>query len=291
MADILLNLRVIEHFSRDGGTVAAVIRSLQAKRVGRDEDLPQFTAEDLPTRAAGVLNRLDPDARIVWTSLRGDPAPAVALLNEALRRAVPMTLGIGTGITLEDVFLEARELLHREGAELVLLFEDLALFGLMDGDLYDQFALQPGDTYCPLRVIFAITTYKYDSVPDTVQDRITHHYVVQNLGSGQTDDTNPSMVAFVARYLNNARVGREALVAAHSDADEHAREAASGCPTRAKSAKTASRAVTGTSALTPSAAPTPARAARSASIRTMRSRYAVPSDTYARQAGYRPDGW
>ena len=97
----------------------------------------------------------------VWESVRTDPTPAVALLNEALQRAVRMTLGFGTGgLTLNEVFHETRKLLRREGTELVLLFEDLALFGLVDDDLYDQFSQQPLDDYCPLRVVFAITTAK-----------------------------------------------------------------------------------------------------------------------------------
>ena len=230
LADILLNLRVIEHLSRDGGTVAAVIHSLQAQRSGRDESYPQFTAEDIPKNSVGIVTRLDPDARYVWESVRTAPAPAVALLNEALQRAVRMTLGFGTGLTLNEVFLETRRLLRREGAELVLLFEDLALFGLIDDDLYDQFSQQPLEDYCPLRVVFAITTARYLAVRDTVQDRITHHYVVQNLESGPDCDADPAMVTFVARYLNNARVGRDALIAARSAADERAREAGTWVP-------------------------------------------------------------
>lgn len=224
LADILLNLRVIEHLSRDGGTVAAVIHSLQTKRGGRDEEYPHFTMDDIPTRTTGITNRLDPGARSVWESVRTDPGPAVALLNEALQRGVRMTLGFGTGLTLNEVFLETRELLRRKGTELVLLFEDLALFGLIDDDLYDQFSQQPTDKYCPLRVIFAITTARYLEMPDTVRDRITHHYEIQNLEGGEDGGVDPAMVKFVARYLNNARVGRAALIAARSGADDRARE-------------------------------------------------------------------
>jgi hypothetical protein len=95
-------------------------------------------------------------------------------------------------------------LLRREGTELILLFEDLALFGLVDDDLYDQFSQPPRDDYCPLRVVFAITTAKYLELRDTVRDRVTHRYDVQNMESGD-GDADPAMVTFVARYLNNAR--------------------------------------------------------------------------------------
>ena len=224
LGDILLNLRVIQHLSRDDGTVAAVIHSIQDSRSGRDQSYPHFTPDDIPKNATDIINRLDPDARKVWESVRTEPKPAVALLNEALQRAVSMTLGFGTGgLTLNEVFNETRKLLRHEGTDLVLLFEDLALFGLVDDDLYDQFSQPPLDDYCPLRVVFAITTAKYLKIRDTVRDRVTHHYDVQNIESGD-GDADPAMVTFVARYLNNARVGRDTLTAARAAADERTRE-------------------------------------------------------------------
>jgi hypothetical protein len=224
LGDILLNLRVIQHLSRDDGTVAAIIHSIQANRGGRDESYPHFTPDDIPKNATDIINRLDPDARWVWESVRTEPKPAVALLNEALQRAVSMTLGFGTGgLTLNEVFNETRKLLRQEGTELILLFEDLALFGLVDDDLYDQFSQPPLEDYCPLRVVFAITTAKYLEMRDTVRDRVTHRFDVQNIESGD-GDTDPAMVTFVARYLNNARVGRDDLIAARVAADERTRE-------------------------------------------------------------------
>jgi hypothetical protein len=224
LGDILLNLRVIQHLSRDGGTVAAVIRSIQVDRSGRDEGYPKFNLNDIPTNSTGIVNRLEPDARQVWELVRTEPKHAVALLNEALQRAVSMTLGFGTGgLTLNEVFNETRKLLRQESEELILIFEDLALFGLIDDDLYDQFSQQPLQDYCPLRVVFAITTAKYLEMRDTVRDRVTHHYDVQNIESGD-GDADPAMTTFVARYLNNARVGRDALIAARVAADERTRE-------------------------------------------------------------------
>ena len=64
LADILLNLTVREHLSRDDGTVAAVVHSIQAERGGRDESYPQFTREDIPQYSVGIRNRLDPGARV-----------------------------------------------------------------------------------------------------------------------------------------------------------------------------------------------------------------------------------
>ena len=108
LADLLLNRTIVDYLNRDGGTVDAVIGSLSDKRSGRDQDFPQFTADDIPVRSAGIRNKLDPGLVAVWDYMILDPGPAVDLLNEALRRAVPMTIGLEAGITLDDVFRETR---------------------------------------------------------------------------------------------------------------------------------------------------------------------------------------
>jgi len=230
LAEILLAPQVMAHLGREDGTIAAVIQSVKAKRGGRDATYPQFTSDDIP-RHAGILGQFGPAVRDLWNTVRSNPQPAVALLNEALRRAVSMTIGFGSagGVTLNEVFNETRRLLRKEKIDLVLLFEDLAQFGLVDADLYDQFSQQPGNEYCPLRVVFAATDGKFRELPDTVQSRINHHFHVQNLTLGD-NDADSTMVTFVARYLNNARVGRDRLVEARVDATNHAGEDGSWVP-------------------------------------------------------------
>ena len=192
LADLLLNRTILDHLNRDGGTVAKVIGSLSEKRSGRDQDFPEFTPDDIPVHSPGIRNKLDPGLVAVLDYLSVGPGPAVALLNEALRRAVPMTIGLEAGITLNDVFRETRELLQREGAELVLIFEDLALFGLIEDDLFNQFVQQPDETHCPLRILFAVTDAKFlKVVPDTVRDRITYHYEIRSLEGDGTRDSAP----------------------------------------------------------------------------------------------------
>jgi hypothetical protein len=231
LADLLLNLTIQDHLNRDGGTVGAVIDSLNDKRSGRDQHFPQFTAGDIPVRKGGIRSKLDPGLVAVWDSIFLDSGPAVDLLNEALQRAVPMTIGLEAGSTLDDVFRDTRQLLRGEGAELILIFEDLALFGLIEDDLFNQFVLQPGDSYCPLRVLFAVTDAKFRQVvPDTVRDRITYHYAIKNLESDGTQDSTLALATFVARYLNNARVGRQAIIAARDNATDDSRETGTWIP-------------------------------------------------------------
>ena len=231
LADLMLNRTIVDHLNREGGAIDALVSSLSDKRSGRDQEFPEFTTDDIPVRATGIRNKLDPGLVALWNYLVADPGPAVSLLNEAIRRAVPMTIGLEAGTTLDAIFRETREMLRREDEELVLIFEDLALFGLIEDDLFNQFLLQPGDSYCPVRVLFAITDAKYRTViPDSVRDRITFHYKIKNLESDGSRERTSALTTFVARYLNNARVGREKITAARDDATPESRKVNITCP-------------------------------------------------------------
>lgn len=235
LSEILLAPQVMDHLGRDGGTIAAIIQSLRSERGGRDVSYPQFTPNDIP-RGAGVRGQLGKNVQSLYNSVQSEPRYAVALLNEALQRAVSMTIGfgVGGGVTLNDVFNETRRLLRQQGGEgidLVLLFEDLAQFGLVDADLYDQFTQQPEDQYCPLRVVFATTDGKFRELPNTVQSRTGPRFRVQNLELGE-GDADCAMVTFTARYLNNGRLGRERLIDARRDATDRDREDGSWVPNK-----------------------------------------------------------
>src|ERR1022692_1519942 len=118
LSAVLHNLTIIEHLSRDDGTVTAAIRSLRAQHTGRDEDYPKFSPADLPIQVPGIRRKLDHGPLAVWNSIIRDPEPAVKLLDEALKRAIPMTMGIAPGITLDGIFRETREILRNEGTDL-----------------------------------------------------------------------------------------------------------------------------------------------------------------------------
>ena len=92
--------------------------------------------------------------------------------------------------------------MRAQGQDLVLIFEDLAQFGLVDGELYDQFVTHPGEELAPLRVVFAVTDGAYGRMERTVRTRVDHEFHVG--GSALADPAQ-----FVGRYLNLVRVGRD----------------------------------------------------------------------------------
>jgi hypothetical protein len=229
LSDLLLVKSVRDHLLRPDGAINRMVNSVRGQR-GGDEETPDFKDSDLPVRQAGVASQLQGRLVPLWSLLRRDSSLAVALLNEARNRAVAEALGMRAGVNLGEVFAKTRRKLKAEGKELVLLFEDLAQFGLFDGDLYDHFQRQPGEDLAPIRALFAITDGKFaENVPPTVQTRLAYHFKVPELigASGGPEDR---VVGFTTRYLNVARVGRERLIRAWTEAPVNARESGSWIP-------------------------------------------------------------
>jgi hypothetical protein len=195
-----------ESLLRPDGSLGQLVQSYFSETSRRDTNDEIFTRDDLPINARGILTELRgrDGLRELWQIISRNPGDAINLLEEALRAALPRAVGLRAagGDTLDSLFRESRKALRAKGQELVLIFEDLAQFGLVDGELYDQFVTQPGEDLAPLRVIFAVTDGPYDRMERTVRTRIEHEFHV-----GGSALASPS--AFVGRYLNLVRVGRK----------------------------------------------------------------------------------
>ncbi|MFM8856499.1 MAG: hypothetical protein ACKOI2_04715 [Actinomycetota bacterium] len=208
--DGLADLLDIPAFSgvllRPDGNLRQLVESYFNETSRRDDNDEVFTQEDLPLRTPGISRELrsNRDLLELWQIIARKPEDALRLLEEALRIALPRATGLRRtdGETLDSLFRKSRKALREENRELVLIFEDLAMFGLVDGELYDQFATAPGEDLAPLRVLFAITDAPYARMPQTVRTRIEHEFRV-----GDSALSKPT--EFVARYLNLVRVGRQ----------------------------------------------------------------------------------
>ncbi|UCZ61890.1 ATP-binding protein [Mycolicibacterium phocaicum] len=195
-----------ESLLRPDGALGQLVQSYFRKTSRRDDSDEIFTADDLPLRARGIRRELSSRRELseLWQIIVRNPQDATRLLAEALRVALPKAVGlrVAGGDTLDSLFRASRKALRKERQELVLIFEDLAQFGLVDGELYDQFVTQPGEDLAPLRVIFAITDGPYADLERTVLTRIEHEFRVGGSALAQPDE-------FVGRYLNLTRVGRD----------------------------------------------------------------------------------
>lgn len=205
LGDLLEEPQVSKALLREGGRLDRLVASFYDETSRRDGTEETFSTDDLPVRVAGIRRSLNnrPDLAELWGMITADPADALSLLDEALRRAIPATLGLRStsgGDTLDGLFRRSREILKAEGRDLILIFEDLTQFGLVDGELYDQFATAPSAEVAPLRVVFAVTGGAFARMDKTVSTRVTDVFEVG--GSALADPQK-----FVGRYLNLVRVG------------------------------------------------------------------------------------
>lgn len=205
LADLLEEPLISKALLRPDGHLAQLVASYFNETSRRDDNDEIFTTDDLPIRERGISRALQsrPELRELWDLIRNVPEDALSLLDEALRVALPETLGLRSpnGETLDALFRASRKALRAQNQELVLIFEDLAQFGLVDGELYDQFVTPPSADLAPLRVVFAVTDGAFAKMERTVRTRVEHEFRVG--GSALAD---PS--AFVGRYLNLVRTGR-----------------------------------------------------------------------------------
>ncbi|MGV9795276.1 hypothetical protein [Gordonia sp. NPDC003422] len=191
---------------RPDGRLSQLVKSYFDETSRRDDNDEIFTREDLPLKVAGIRSALQRNRELIdlWSVIQRQPDDALRLLEDALRVALPKTVGLRSpgGSTLDSLFRESRRALRAQGQDLVLIFEDLAQFGLVDGELYDQFVTQPGSELAPLRVVFAVTDGAYGRMERTVRTRVEHEFHI-----GGSALTHPPQ--FISRYLNLVRVGRE----------------------------------------------------------------------------------
>ena len=207
LADILQLTALKDSLLRSGGRIDLLVQSYFTETSRRDENNDVFTPDDLPLRERGILTELRANRELLelWRVIIGNPQDALDLLEEALRFALLRATDLrpkGAGDTLDSLFHESRKMLRASGQELVLVFEDLAQFGLVDAELYNQLATAPGEDLAPLRVVFAITDGPYARMAPTVRSRVEHEFYV-------SDSVLSDTPRFIGRYLNLIRAGRE----------------------------------------------------------------------------------
>ena len=236
-ADVLTAPYFRDHLEREGGTLRNVAASIVGRVQGGDSAVTKFEPEDLnpPGTTRDLMVR-----RFV-SSIKYEPDVALRLLQEALEQALPTFVGLTAssgGETLESLFSESRLRLKERKEELVLLFEDLAQFGLIDGALFNQFLIQPDEEHAPLRAVFAITNAKWEErVPEAVQRRVRHRYEVLPIQevAASVSQLQP-IKRFLARYLNLVRLGKtrtlEAWDSAEATAQQDGSWIANACMTR-----------------------------------------------------------
>ena len=221
-----------KHLLRQRGHLDTIISSLLDKRQGGDEELPEFDDRTFNLTRNEVRSQLrSAGITSTWEAVFGNPVVVAKLLNEALPGATAEALGLTRGTDINEVFNEARRLLKSQGRQLVLVFEDLAQFGMLDGAILDQFRSQPQDELAPLRAVFAITTGKYDQLGEGVKTKVDHEYRMDEL-----DIYDPEYRGLAdtltTKFLNIARLGSTRVLDAYERASEQDRRTGSWVPNK-----------------------------------------------------------
>ncbi|MFI5897675.1 protein DpdH [Actinoplanes sp. NPDC051513] len=216
---LLLDPHVRAHLLEPHRLVPQLVAKLLSDREdGEPERPPRFTIDDLPTTIDDP-GQASAQARHLLGIIKHRPElqqAAVDLLNANLDAAVlSATVGIGR---LQRAMLDIRRLYAEQRKEIILLIEDFALVQGLQRDLLDaiiEVGYRDGvATLAPIRTLMAVTPGYFAQLADTVQTRARaaspHMYDLDN----QFDNTDAGVkrvLAFVGRYLNAARLGRERL--------------------------------------------------------------------------------
>ncbi|MFI7578001.1 protein DpdH [Micromonospora sp. NPDC049497] len=220
LASLLLDPHVRDHLLQQGKLIPRLAASLLSDRHEREDDRPtSFSLTDLPLDIADVNKASDKAKRLLSliTSRPELQTAAVDILTEQLPVAVTSAWNMGGG-RLQQAMLEIRRRYAEQGKEIVLLIEDFVVLQGVQRDLLDaliEAGVRGGRTeLAPVRTLMAVTTGYFARLAETVLTRAkaATPYLYDLDVPFETDEQGRTDVtAFVGRYLNAARVGREEL--------------------------------------------------------------------------------
>jgi hypothetical protein len=241
LAVLLLDPHVRSYLLRPGSLIPRLAANLLTDRREGDPDRPlTFTVDDIPLDILDVGKASDV-ARKRLMLIKSRPElqeAAVTMLNDQLPVAVTSAANIGAG-RLQNAMLAIRREFARQHKEIILLIEDFAIIQGIQRDLLDA-VIEVGEregrtVLAPVRTLMAVTTGYYGRLADTVltRARAATPYVYDL--DVQFDANAAGMAettAFVGRYLNAARLGRDALDAAGARSAEDVPNACDSCDYR-----------------------------------------------------------
>ena len=187
----------------------------RSNEVFRLDDRRQFLESDIPAKVADIteFKRAGADARDLFNDFVSYPElrkVALSWLNASLNDALAGLLSLRNN-RLFELMLELRRQFAKDDIELVLLIEDFALLQGVDQQLLEALLVRPEQgeqgRMCAMRAALACTTGYYESLPETVRQRVDF---TVNL---DLPDQLPreELATFAARYLNALRLPEDEL--------------------------------------------------------------------------------
>ncbi|MBD2200616.1 MULTISPECIES: protein DpdH [Calothrix] len=179
------------------------------------EERREFSIDDLPNNLLD-LQKAGERSRSFYTELwSSDEIKRITVdwLNQHLNEAITQVLNLGRE-DLRRLMCEVREALAEQNVELVLLIEDFAKLQGIDLEVLEAVLARPqqlgSKPMCAIRTALACTTGYFESLIDTVKQRLTFSVNLDVGKVGEQDDqsliTQNDIQEFVARYLNAVRL-------------------------------------------------------------------------------------
>jgi energy-coupling factor transporter ATP-binding protein EcfA2 len=229
----MLRDSVFRHILLERGNVVERLTSHiigKKNEIARLDERRQFSEDVIPAKITDIpqFKRAGADARELFEAFISYPElrkVAIGWLNASLNDALAALLSLRNN-RLFDLMLELRRQLARDKIELVLLIEDFALLQGVDQQLLEALLVRPEQgehgRMCAMRAALACTTGYYDSLPETVRQRVDFTVTLDTPGFQLPA---AELSAFAARYLNALRLPGEAMetwfgkVSAHGDSE------------------------------------------------------------------------
>jgi hypothetical protein len=205
------------YFLRDDSVIADIVDHIfkTSNAANRPDQRQAFREEDLPSggmdyvsaskNAQGALHLLD------LAPAEARPL-AVEIINRNLDTATARTLSF-SGDRVEQLMNRLRSHLKQSGRELILLVEEFARLQGIDRALLQAITHHGDAEHCRIRSAIAVTTGFFGSIAETAYMRTTHIVDMdRSAGRANASEVTPrSLSHFASRYLNAARLGREAI--------------------------------------------------------------------------------
>lgn len=246
LPDLLRDPFFTEQFwLKPDGIIARLFTHILGNHNGLDdvEEKRGFSIEDLPT---GILNRqkASEKARDFYTHLDSDFIPkheVIKWLNSHLDTAISKVLNLGRE-DLQQLMLDVRRALARQGVELILLIEDFAKLQGIDREVLEAVLARPqqveGEPLCAMRTALACTTGYFRGLIDTVRTRtdFSVNLDIETVNE-QSLVTQTDVQQLTSRYLNAVRLSNEEIQAWLAEADEETGQPYSPVPNACRDCK------------------------------------------------------
>lgn len=217
---LLISDAVTRDYFRSGPLLRVVQKALSGRHALQDE-AQQFCAADLDLPDDLDLSKSAEQVRFYYrTTLQAREGHGKTIASEvlntvmdaAIRQSFHLNDSLG-GMTLQDVILEIRKLLLKDGRELVMLIEDFrALTGIQETllNVLIQEGVRDGvQTYATMRSAIAVTE-GYLTGRDTIATRAGREWIIKSHLPTEEEVLHRTKY-LVAAYLNAARWGEKAL--------------------------------------------------------------------------------